>query len=250
MKRLVMILWVLAVFIGCEQKPEPYFESLSSIRFKYKKTDAVIPVEVKTINYSFGYVAENQLTDTILLEVTFTGPLVGHDRMYKVEVADSGTMVTGRTTMEVGRDYLPIAGDHVVRGGIWVDTLPVIVSREYINPGFQKKETKSLVLRLGVSDDFEKVVEGMNEIQITVNNYLGEPSWWGRDLNFYHPEKYKILMTLQPLLSNPDKLEITGLELQALGGVLATYLNENVVLDPETQQRIFMDRMEVYLPEE
>lgn len=250
MKRLIAILGVMFLFAGCEQKPEPYFESLSSLRFKYKMTNAVIPVEVKTIEYSFGYIPEEQLLDTILLEVTFTGFLPVHDRVYKVEVVDSGTIIAGQTTMDAGKDYLSIASEQVFRGGFWVDTLPVIISREYISPSFIKRETKSLILRLGINDDFEKTVEGMNEIQITVNNYLGEPSWWGRGLNFYHPEKYKILMTFQPLLKNPDKLEITSLELGTLAGVLTTYLDENVVLDSENGQRIFMDRMEEYTPVE
>jgi len=237
----------MVIIAGCEQKPEPYFESLSSIRFRYRKTDAVTPVEVKTINLSFGYIPENQLLDTILLEITYTGPLSDHDRVYKVEVADSATIETGKTDMEEGKDFESIAGEYVLRGGFWVDTLPVIVSREYINPSFVKRETKTLVLRLSVSDDFEKTVEKMNEIVITVNNYMGEPSWWGiRELNFYHPEKLKILQMLQPLLNNPNKLEITMIELQGLAGVLASYLNENVVLDPETGQRIFIDRMEDY----
>ena len=251
MKRLIVILWVMVLWVGCEQKPEPYFEPSSSIRFKYKMTNAVIPVEIKTIDFSFGYVPEEQLLDTILLEVTSTGPLSEHGRVYKVEVVDTGTIITGQTTMVAGKDYLPIAGEQTFRGGLWIDTLLVVVSREYIDPSFTKKETKSLILRLGVNDDFEKTVEGMNEIQITVNNYLGEPAWWGlRELNFYHPEKYKILMTFQPLLKNPDKLEITTLELGTLAGVLATYLDENVVLDPETGERIFVDRMEVYPPVE
>lgn len=238
---------------SCEQKPEPYFEPASSIRFEYGFTKETIPVRITGINYSFGFVPEEQVLDTLLLEVAFTGPLAEYDRKYWVEVADTGTMVTGRTTMEAGKDYQQIEGEHVLRGKHWKDTLAVVVSREFINPGFVRKETKTLVLRLQPSQDFENVVQNMDEVLISVNNYLAEPVWWAKFaqyLNFYHPEKYKILMKLEPSLSNPAETNFTGVKMSGLADLMRDYLKDNVVLDEETGQRIFIDRMEDYQPVE
>lgn len=238
---------------SCEQKPEPYFEPAGSIRFEYGFTKETIPVRITEINYSFGFVPEEQLSDTLFLEVAFTGPLADYDRKYLVEVADTGTMVTGHTTMEAGKDYRQIEGEHVLRGKHWKDTLAVVVSREFINPGFVRKETKILVLRLRPSQDFENVVKDMDEILISVNNYLAEPIWWAKFaqyLNFYHPEKYKILMVLEPSLRDPEVANLTGVKLSGLADLMRDYLNDNVVLDEETGQRIFIDRMEDYQPEE
>ncbi len=253
MKILAIIIGLGILLAGCEQKPEPYFESSSSIRFDYKFTKEIIPVRITDVHHSFGFAPDEKLLDTLLLEVSFTGPLVENDRKYRVEVADSGTMVTGRTTMEAGKDYRQVQGEHVLRGNLWKDTLALVVSREFIDPGFLRKETKTLVLKLRPSQDFENVVQNMDEILISVNNYLAEPVWWAKFsqyLNYYHPEKYKILMKLEPALSNPEEINMTGVKMASFAELMRDYLNDNIVLDEETGQRIFIDRMEDYQPTE
>lgn len=249
MKILAIIITVGILLAGCEQKPEPYFEPSGSIRFEYRFTKETIPVRITGISCSFGFAPDDKLLDTVLLEVAFTGPLAERDRRYRVEVADSGTMVNGRTTMDAGKDYQPVEGEHILRGNHWKDTLAVVVSREFIDPGFMRKETKTLVLKLRPSRDFENVVQNMDEILISVNNYLAEPVWWAKFsqyLNYYHPEKYKILMKLEPALSNPEETNLTGVKMSGFAGLMRDYLNDNIVLDEETGQRIFIDRMEDY----
>lgn len=253
MKIPAIIICLGILLAGCEQKPEPYFEPASSIRFEYGFTKETIPVRITEVDYSFGFVPDEQLLDTLILEVAFAGPLSEYDRKYRVEVADSGTMVTGRTTMEAGKDFQNVEGEHVLRGNHWKDTLAVVVSREFISTSFVKKETKTLVLKLRPSQDFENVVQNMDEILLSVNNYLSEPVWWAKFaqyLNFYHPEKYKILMKLDSSLSEPEPTNLTGVKMSNLAGLVKDYLNDNIVLDEETGQRIFIDRMEDYLPGE
>ena len=151
--------------------------------------------------------------------------------------------------MEAGKDYEVIAESQIFRPDELTDTLRIVVHRTYLNKSFSKKENKALMLRLEAGGDFGLGVQEAREMKLLVNDYLTEPAWWSVPNNIswglpaeYHPARWKLLMSYDERLKNPETLEIPVQELGRLCKIAAK--NFVPVEDEDMGVMVYWDRYE------
>ncbi len=237
--------------IGCSDGLDSFYGERDCVYFQefiYNKAGK--KVEFDTLLYSFGKKLPEVTVDTVRIVVCYTGRQADRDRTYRVTVADSGMVKTGKTTMEAGKDYDELSEVHVMKKGSWTDTLKIAVHRDYLDPSYVRQLSKCLMLRLEESEDFGVGNVESSELKLVVNNYLTEPDWWSvpeiyQALNYYHPVKWQVLISFNPDFevedsSMPINSFIIG---QKYAPALEAWLNANKPIDAETNQYVLMDAM-------
>lgn len=250
-KNWISILCVPACLLaaGCSDGLNTFYGERDRIYFQnfiYNQAGEQQPFD--SIVCSFGKKLPEVTEDTARIVVCYTGRQQDRDRKYKVVVADSGTVVKGKTTLEAGMDYDAFAEIQVMKAGHWTDTLELILHRKYLDPSYVKKLSKSLILRLEESDDFGTGSAEDRELKLVANNYLSEPDWWKREENnlyYYHPIKWQVLISFDKAFETEDNsMPINSFIIQQkYAPALEKWLENNKPVDPETNQYVLMREM-------
>lgn len=234
-------------FSSCDQSIDNLYTEKSRIQFRYYKEDTILQKITRTYVdrsvYSFGMAAEDTKEDTARIVVEFLGSAADRDRTYGVIVGSDST-----TAVE-GVHYKPISPTQTFRAGRMKDTLKIVVLRSNLNSSFITREDRRIALDLKPTDDFNLGMKGGLRTYLYLNNYLSQPIWWtdplrGPYLGFYHPKKWKILISFNAKFSNKDKcdFDINNVGREYFNG-LARYLDAVPTFDDDTGARIYMDKM-------
>lgn len=242
---------VLVNFSSCDQSIDNFYTEKSRIQFKYFKEDTgsnrvIRRTYYKQDNYtfSFGMAADDVVKDTANIVVEFLGSATDKDRTYKVRIgADSSTAIEGV-------HFEPISETQVFRAGRHKDTLKIVVLRSQLSSSFVTPENRRIALDLVPSEDFNLGMKDGLRTYLYINNYLSKPIWWEDSLRepylkFYHPKKWKILISFNQRFNDPNSCPFDfNNEGRGYFNGLSMYLNGVPTYDDETGGRIYIDRIE------
>lgn len=240
----IVYLLLIAMMSACDQSIDYVYADKARIQFKYYTKDYN---QNRIVNdrttYSFGMKADEVHADTAKIPVEFLGTPSERDRTYKVRIA------TDSTTAIEGIHYEPVAATQIFGAGRFTDTLRIVVLRDALSTSFTQPEDRRIAFEMEPSDDFDLGMKDGLRTYLYINNYLSEPDWWSSPLRqgylgFYHPEKWKILISFNPLFANPETVpfDINNQGRQYFQG-LSNYLNDIPTFDDETGHRIYIDRL-------
>ncbi|WP_316815767.1 DUF4843 domain-containing protein [Pedobacter nyackensis] len=172
-----MLITVIGVMASCKKESlTTYDNDKTGSSIYFKQLD-------QSTNYrsiSFGYVEPFKKDSIVNFIVTVTGKVYDHDREYKLEIADSSTMVAGV-------DYDLLNTRTAIKAGKIADTLRIKLHRNV------KMASDSLSLYLSVkpNEHFtnnleyrEKTVAGekvklyYNWVKLSVDDIVGAPYFW------------------------------------------------------------------------
>ncbi|WP_439183867.1 DUF4843 domain-containing protein [Carboxylicivirga taeanensis] len=239
-----------AVLFSCDDEIDYPYQGKDCIYFEYEyelwKNHFV---EYDSVTYSFGKLDNSIRIDTAKVVLRYLGKQSDQVRKYKVKVLDEGIDIDDKTTAEEGVHYQKIEEMQDFSPNELTDTLRIVLLRDNLNPSFTAQESKKLILRLEASEDFELGINKGLEMKVVFNDYLSMPPWWDYHdyyLNFYHPEKWKILMTFDDIFDDvtSTSLDMYAGDLYKYANALNQYLIDNEVRDSETGARVYMDRLE------
>lgn len=236
----LMPLLLLVIAWGCEQEPDERYDARDRVYFEYDYPVYNGRVAFDSVIYSFGRKADSVLVDTAKLVVRFLGRESSKEREYRV------TILADSTTAVEGVHYQPVSETQMFRDSNLTDTLRVVVIRENLNSSHIAKERKKIYFRLEASKDFDLGLAKGVDMKLSLNNFLSAPRWWRtyeHFFNFYHPEKWKILIKFDKGFDNDEKIPFDGNTMNMYANALASYLSANVVKDKETGERVYMDRL-------
>lgn len=241
MKKLFFALFTLILF-SCAKEVAYQYDNQSRIYFQYTKWNTKGYYEpLDSVLFSFGKHPISVMEDTAKILVKILGDSSNIDKYYNVKIIQEGTVVSGSTTMVEGVHYAPIETRHKFKAGVYTDTLRVLVYRKNLSTSLLKPESRSLILKLEPSDDFQLGIKKGQEVKLSINNILNPPVWWEKNtasLGFYHPKKWLLLIDLDPIFGIEDYFAGTGVDMQNKSSMLKDYLKKNVVIDEETGKRI------------
>lgn len=247
--KLRLVLAFLVILASCNQDIDNFYAEKSRVQFKYFKEEVGSDKVTRRTyfdrtTFSFGLKAETVDRDTAKIVVEFLGNVSNMDRSYQVRiVADSTTAVEGL-------HFEPISATQIFRAGRMKDTLKIVVKRKALSTSFSNPEDKRLTLEMVPTADFNLGMKDGLRTRLYINNYLSEPIWWNYSLRlpyigFYHPKKWKILISFNQKFSDPDKCEFDfNNQGRSYFQGLASYLNAVPTFDDETGGRIYIDRIE------
>ena len=245
--KLRSILIFLVILTSCNQDIDNFYGEKARIQFKYfKEVVGSDKVTRRTYfdrtTFSFGPKDDAVEVDTAKIVVEFLGNISNLDRNYQVRiVADSTTAVQGL-------HFEPIQTTQIFKAGRKNDTLMIVVKRKALSSSFSNPEDKKLTLEMVSTTDFNLGMKDGLRTRLYINNYLSEPVWWKdplrSSLNFYHPKKWKILISFNKDFSDPNNCRFdTNNEGRSYFQGLASYLNAVPTFDDETGGRIYIDRL-------
>lgn len=235
---------VMIVLASCSQSIDNMYKGKDRIQFKYYTLDFNKKMIFNNkFTFSFGMKADDIKTDTAKIVVEYLGTPSDADRTYKVKiVADSTTAVEGQ-------HFATVSESQTFRAGRFSDTLKIVVFRGKLSSSFTNPEDKRLALEMIPSEDFDLGMKDGLRAYLNINNYLSQPVWWKDPLRFnyigfYHPKKWKILISFNERFSNVDScpFDYNNEGRQYFQG-LANYLNAIPTFDDETGSRIYIDRL-------
>jgi hypothetical protein len=246
-----LLLVIITGFIfSCDDQIEYPYEGKDCIYFEHeyelwKGND----IKYDSIVFSFGMLDNSVNIDTAKIVVKYLGRKSDKARKYKVRILQQGIDIDDITTAEEGVHYQKVNEVQEFRPNELTDTLRVVLLRENLSTSFVNQESKKLIVRLEPNEDFDLGLNDGLEMKLVFNNYLSMPAWWDfhdRDLKYYHPEKWKILMTFDEIFKDVSstKLDIYAGDLGDYAYALRSYLKDNEVIDSETGARIYMDSLE------
>lgn len=180
----------------------------------------------------------------VKIPIKLLGSALDKDATYKVEVAEQGTIVTGKTTAIENVHYLPLEDHYTFHSGLLVDTLRITALRSALSSSYSKKENATLVLRIVDGGELGRGLRDGWEMLVSMSNFMSEPSWWSTyALGFYHPEKYKILLMFEDesFYASADLLNDSSA--RRCISAMSNYLEDNVVIDEETGKRVSFDSL-------
>lgn len=245
---LVTVFVAIINFSSCDQKIENFYTEKSRIQFKYFKEDTGSSKHITRTYFdrtvlSFGMSDDSVTNDTAKIVMEFLGSASDKDRTYKVRVGlDS-------TTAIVGQHYEPIAATHTFRAGKHKDTLRVVVLRSKLSSSFTNPEDRRIALDLEPTEDFNLGMKNGLRTYLYINNYLSKPIWWDHasrqpQLGFYHPKKWKILISFNSKFEDRNKCEFDKNNAgRTYFNDLRSYLIGVPTFDDETGDRIYIDKM-------
>lgn len=246
--KLRSVLVLLVILTSCSQDIDNFYAEKARIQFKYfNEVTGSDKVTRRTYfdrtTFSFGMRDEAVERDTARIVVEFLGSVSNMDRNYQVRI------VTDSTTAVEGLHYEPISNTQVFRAGRRNDTLKIVLKRKALSSSFSNPEDKKLTLEMVSTADFNLGMKDGLRTRLYINNYLSEPIWWkdpGRsNLRFYHPKKWKILISFNEKFANEEKCDFdVNNEGRSYFDGLARYLNSVPTFDDETGGRIYMNRIE------
>lgn len=240
------LLYVLPILLGlliysCDQNIDYPYEGKDRIQFRHYTINYNQRYYSDSITFSFGLKPDNIEIDTAKIVVEFLGKGSDKERSYKVVVDPDST------TAVVGTHYKAIDEIQKSRPGQLTDTLRIVVIRKNLSTSFRHPETIKIGLRLEPTEDFDLGLRGGLTKRVLLNNYLSEPAWWNNLtlLGYYHPEKWKILISFNKKYANQDTCPFNiNNEGRTYRDGLESYLNAVPTFDKETGDRIYLDRME------
>lgn len=239
---LTALLSLVSVFYGCDQEIDYPYQGKDRIQFRHYTTDWNGKRHYNdSIVYSFGLKPDDVHVDTAKVVVEFLGNKSDIDRHYKV------TVVKDSTTAVEGVHYKAIEEMQTFRKDEFTDTIRIVVFRDNLSTSFRNPTTIRIDLRLEPTEDFDLGLDGGHTRKILLNNYLSEPAWWNDNtgLGYYHPEKWKILISFNQKYANYDScpFDINNEGRQYRTG-LDAYLNAVPTFDDETGERLYLNRTE------
>lgn len=238
--RFVLILLMAA---SCTKDAGQSFSKKDAAYFIYNYTDHLNRiVEYSDITFSFGMLDSSVEKDTARIAVRVLGNSSETDRFYHVSID------TDSSTAEAGLHYESFEPIQKIRAGLMVDTLKIVVLRNNLSSSHVKMENKRLLLKVTESDDFAVGVVKGAKMGLRINNYLAEPRWWksyvSLGLNYYHPEKWKILISFNQVFADAEANYPMNVNLMTpYYNSLRTYLINNPTYDKETGARVLIDQL-------
>lgn len=243
------ILVFLVILTSCNQDIDNFYVEKGRIQFKYFKevvgSDKLIRrTYFNQTTFSFGPKDETLEFDTAKIVVEFLGSVSNMDRNYQVRI------VTDSTTAVEGVHFEPFSTTQVFKAGRMKDTLKIVVKRMALSSSFTNPEDRRLTLDLMPTADFNLGMKDGLRTRLYINNYLSEPVWWKDPLRlpfvgFYHPKKWKILISFNQKFSDPEKCDFDyNNQGRSYFQGLASYLNAVPTFDDETGGRIYINRIE------
>lgn len=253
MKKLIYMM-ILGCFVyglgSCDQEIDYPYEGKDRVYFDCFTFNSYTHIRTYTdsLTFSFGLINDTIRVDTARILMRYSGNASTHARIYHVKV------VQDSTTAKEGIHYETIGTKQIFRPGRLTDTLKIVILRDQMNPRFLEKERYRLELELVPSEDFDLGIKQGVRKTLWLNNYMSEPVWWQSNfqgsLDFFHPEKWKILIGWDQEFANQDKCIYNR---NNRGGdyasTLRSYINNdaNAVYD-EDGHRVYFDHVEI--PEE
>lgn len=246
----ISILLITGIIFSCDNEIEYPYQGKDCIYFdhEYEIHNGTQTVSFDSIVFSFGKKDNSIHQDTAKILVRVLGRKTKGNRTYKIRVLEKGTIIEDSTTAVEGVDYLKINELQTFSADSIIDTLRIVLNRDNLNTSTIAQESKKIILRLEPSEDFDLGINKGIEMKIVFNDFLSEPKWWKTRetyFNYYHPEKWKILMQWDDRFKDETKsdLGMTGNEMSTFARSLSDYLRENEVLDKETGARIYFDKI-------
>lgn len=238
---LVLLLAGSFIFQACDNSIDYPYEGKDRIQFRhftlnYNQTR----IYSDSLVFSFGLKPDEIEIDTAKIVMEYLGKGSDTERTYNVVV------VPDSTTAEADVHYKAIDKVQTFRPGQLTDTLRIVVYRSRLSTSYRNPVTIRLDLRLEPSEDFDLGLERGLTKKVLFNNYLSEPDWWNNNtsLGYYHPEKWKILISFNKLYANQHTcpFNINNEGRQYRNG-LASYLNDIPTFDSETGERVLMNEL-------
>lgn len=243
MKKLIYVLPILLglVIYSCDQNINYPYEGKDRIQFRHYTTNYNGTRQYSdSLTFSFGLKPADIEIDTAKVVVEFLGKGSDKERTYKVVVEPDST------TAIVDKHYKAIDEIQKFRPGQLTDTLRIVIFRKNLSTSFRHPETIKIGLRLEPTEDFDLGLRGGITKRVMLNNYLSEPAWWNNNtgLGYYHPEKWKILISFNEKYANQDTcpFDINN-EGRTYRNGLNSYLNAIPTFDEETGDRIYLNEM-------
>ncbi|MFD2553516.1 DUF4843 domain-containing protein [Sphingobacterium tabacisoli] len=250
----IYILTLLSFFVivinlsSCDQSIDNLYTEKSRIQFKYFKEDTVTQGQATVYRrtyfdrttLSFGMSDDEVQEDTAKIVVEFLGDVSNKDRTYRVRINPDST------TAKEGVHYKPFSSTQTFRAGRRKDTLSIVVLRKDLGTSFINPVDYRLTLDMEATEDFNLGMKDGLYTHLYMNNYLVKPKWWDGvgSLMFYHPKKWKILISFNEKWANKEKEPFNFNN----GGreyfeALRNYLEREPTFDDETGARIYIDRL-------
>lgn len=244
MKRLfyILVLGCLAFGAGsCEQDIDHPYEGKDRIQFRHFTTDYNGKRSYSdSLVFSFGLRPDSIEIDTANIIMEYLGKGSDQPRTYHVIV------LSDSTTAVVGTHYEAIEKVQTFSPNKLTDTLQIIIYRENLSTSFRHPQTIRLDLKLESSEDYDLGLEGGLYKKVLLNNYMSEPDWWNDNtgLGFYHPEKWKILISFNQEYANQHVCRFdTNNEGRSYAQGLSRYLDSVPTFDEETGDRVYMNEL-------
>lgn len=244
---LLSFLIISSSFYSCDRSIDNVYKDKSRIQFTHYTENVILGNITRKYfdqyTFSFGFLDNDILEDTAKISVEFLGMVSDQDRTYSLRIDPDST-----TAIE-GVHYKPFEKTQIFRAGMSKDTLEIIVLRSHLSSSFSDPEDRRLVLDLVPTQDFDLGLAKGTRTRLDINNYLSKPKWWDdpsrQGLGFYHPEKWKILISFNPLWSDTEEciFDYNNEGREYMSG-LERYLNSVPTFDSETGYRVFMNRLE------
>lgn len=233
--------YLCCTFSSCNQDLDSIYKGKDRIQFRHYTTDDNNRRTYSdSIVFSFGLKPDNIKIDTAKVVMEYLGKGSDKERLYKIVV------VPDSTTAIAGTHYEVIDEIQKFRPNNLTDTLRIVIFRENLSTSFRHPEIIRLDLRLEPTDDFDLGLNGGIKKKVLLNNYLSQPEWWDNHmgLGFYHPEKWKILISFNNEYANQYTCPFdNNNEGRNYANGLRNYLENVPTYDKETGDRIYMDEL-------
>lgn len=227
------------LWTACDDEVDYPYEGKDRIQFQHYTLDGNDNRHYSdSLVFSFGLTPDSVRVDTLKLVMEYTGFISDRERTYYVSVDQDST------TAVAGTHYAAIEHKQTFRPGELTDTLRVVIFRDALPNDYTSGENARLELVVEPSEDFDLGLRGGLRKKILLNNYMSEPAWWRKELNnyfnFFHPEKWKFLITLDEKLRTYGSIpyDQNSPEVKSYYQSLWSYLNYYVILDEKTGMRV------------
>lgn len=196
-----------------------------------------------TLTFTYGLMPDSVTIDTAKIVVEYLGSGSDQERTYYVSVVqDSSTAISDF-------HYATIERKQKFRPNKLTDTLRIVIYRNNLSDDYTNPETIRLDLRLEPSPDFDLGLAGGLFKKIKMNNYMSKPDWWesnfyGGQLGFFHPEKWKILISFNKSFADQHECPFnTNNEGSEYVNGLRKYLEDIPIYDKATGKRIYLYKL-------
>lgn len=263
MKKFLYMMILFAAFLpACNQEVNYPYQGKDRVHFKHYTMDSVTQRRyyyekvyftdrekaITAHNISMGFIPDEITKETIKIPVELLGRVSDVERTYRVEI------IPGLTTAVAGEHYEPFEQAQKFAPGGISDTLRIVVNREALSSNFRDPEITILALRIVPSDDFDTGLTDGVEMAFILANYLTEPDWWSSaegnwdgQLAYFHPLKWKILISFDEKFANYTSCPYDINNGRRFTDALRRYLEDNVVVDEYTNERLYMTSVEDYV---
>lgn len=250
MKKILYILSFISLSIAlfsCNQDIDFPYQGKDRVQIKsYTLGTNDTKLYFDTMAVSLGLLNDTILFDTLKVPVELMGHLSDVDRTYKIVIDKDST-----DAIE-GVHYKAFESLRTMKAGKRADTVKIIIIRENLSTSFRNPVNVHLELKMEPTEDFDLGLKKGLRMKYILSNYLPEPIWWSDpgvwfgSLDYYHPEKWKILIGFNDKFANFNQSPFgyNDADGKVYLDALKRYLSDIVVLDDETGERVKMDKLE------